>query len=117
LIDARIQNAADAGERLQRLDLARALGAVPARNFRIPAFSLKKGHYYFFDPKHNVAPRLRDADDYEPHSKRHQDLAKLAIALSAAAIAFKVCHGQRIRLSVRSVHGHADSIRAEGCAC
>lgn len=54
-------------------------------------FSLNKGSHYFFDPKHNVDPKLRDeGGDYEPHSKRYQDLAKLAIALSAAAIAFLI---------------------------
>ena len=53
-------------------------------------FSLKKGSHYFFDPKHNVDPRSRDAGDYESHSKRYQDLAKLAITLSAAAIAFLI---------------------------
>jgi len=31
-----------------------------------------------------------DAGDYESHSKRYQDLAKLAITLSAAAIAFLI---------------------------
>jgi len=53
-------------------------------------FSLKKGCHYFFDPKHNVDPRLKDAGDYERHSARYQDLAKLAITLSAAAIAFLI---------------------------
>lgn len=53
-------------------------------------FTLKKGHYYFFDPKHNVDERLKDAGDFEPHSKRYQDCAKLVIALSAAAIAFLI---------------------------
>jgi hypothetical protein len=52
--------------------------------------SLPKGAHYFFDPKHNVDPRLRDAGDYEPHSARYQGLAKLAITLSAGAIAFLV---------------------------
>jgi hypothetical protein len=53
-------------------------------------FSLQRGSHYFFDPKHNIDPRLKDAGDYEPHSKRYQELAKLAITLSAAAIAFLV---------------------------
>jgi len=49
------------------------------------------GEYYFFDPKHNHDLRLKDeGNDYEPHSKRYQDLAKLAITLSAAAIAFLI---------------------------
>jgi hypothetical protein len=52
---------------------------------------LKKGSHYFFDPKHNVDPRLKaEGLDFEPHSKRYQDLAKLAITLSAAAIAFLI---------------------------
>jgi hypothetical protein len=53
-------------------------------------FSLHKGSHYFFDPKHNVDARLKDAGDYEPHSKRYQDLAKLAITLSGAAIGFLI---------------------------
>jgi hypothetical protein len=54
-------------------------------------FSLKKDHWYFFDPKHNDEPELKaEGGDYEPHSKRYQDLAKLAITLSAAAIAFLI---------------------------
>jgi hypothetical protein len=53
-------------------------------------FSLKKGCFYFFDPKHNIDQKLKDAGDFEPHSKRYQDLAKLAITLSAGAIAFLI---------------------------
>src|SRR5882672_11446806 len=50
-----------------------------------------KGDYYFFDPKHNQDQRLKEeGGNYEPHAKRFQDLAKLAITLSAAAIAFLV---------------------------
>lgn len=52
---------------------------------------LKKGSHYFFDPKHNQDTRLqREGGDYERHSKQYQDLAKLAIALSAGAIAFLI---------------------------
>lgn len=59
--------------------------------FLVEFLSLKKGHFYFFDPKHNVEPKLQqEGGNYEPHSKRYQDLAKLAITLSAAAIAFLV---------------------------
>jgi Na+/H+ antiporter NhaD/arsenite permease-like protein len=59
--------------------------------FLVCFFSLKKGSHYFFDPKHNVDERLKDErGDYEPHSKRYQELAKLAITLSAAAIAFLI---------------------------
>ena len=54
-------------------------------------FSLGRGQYYFFDPKHNNDQRLKDEGGiYEPHAKRFQDLAKLAITLSAASIAFLV---------------------------
>jgi hypothetical protein len=54
-------------------------------------WSLGKADHYFFDPKHNNDPRLKAAGgDFEPHSKRYQDLAKLAITLSAAALAFLV---------------------------
>ncbi|SPE24694.1 membrane hypothetical protein [Candidatus Sulfotelmatobacter sp. SbA7] len=53
-------------------------------------FILHKAPHYFFDPKHNEDPRLQEAGDYEPHSARYQGLAKLAITLSAAAIAFLV---------------------------
>ena len=77
---------------LQRLDLARAMGANSARNRRLSGilFQPEKVATIFFDPKHNVDPRLKDAGDYEPHSKRYQELAKLAITLSAAAIAFLI---------------------------
>jgi hypothetical protein len=50
---------------------------------------VKKGHHYFFDPKHNQSC-LKDAGDFGPHSQRYQDLSKLAIALSAGAIAFLI---------------------------
>lgn len=43
---------------------------------------------YLFDPRHN--PNLKDAGDFEPHSKRYQDIAKLFITLSAGSIAFIV---------------------------
>jgi hypothetical protein len=50
--------------------------------------TFRGGEYYYFDPKHN--PGLENAGDFEPHSKRYQDLAKLVITLSAAAIAFMI---------------------------
>jgi hypothetical protein len=53
-------------------------------------FSLKKGHHYFFDPKHNTDSKLEGTGDFEPHAKRYQDLARLAITLSAAVIAFLI---------------------------
>jgi hypothetical protein len=54
-------------------------------------FSLKKGHFYFFDPKHNVDVKLqKEGGEFEPHSNRFNDLAKLLIALSAGVIAFLV---------------------------
>jgi len=56
--------------------------------FFIARSSLKKGHFYFFDPKHGQG--LNDAGDFEPHCKRYQDIAKLTITLSAAAIAFLI---------------------------
>ncbi len=43
---------------------------------------------YFFDPKHNGGEGFKNAGDFEPHSKRYQELSKLTITLSAAAIAF-----------------------------
>jgi hypothetical protein len=47
--------------------------------------------HFFFDPKHNNDPRLKaEGGDFEPHAKRYQDLSKLAITLSAAALAFLV---------------------------
>ena len=55
--------------------------------FLVSFFSLKKGYCYYFDPK-DTDPRL--TGDFEPHSKRYQDLAKLAITLSAAVIAFLI---------------------------
>jgi phosphate/sulfate permease len=59
--------------------------------FFVCFFSLQKGSHYFFDPKHNVDQKLKDEKgDYEPHSKRYQELAKLAITLSAAAIGFLI---------------------------
>jgi hypothetical protein len=40
--------------------------------FFVCFFSLQKGSHYFFDPKHNVDPRLKDENgDYENHSKRY----------------------------------------------
>lgn len=64
------------------------LGAVV---YLLSFFSLKKGHWYFFDPKHNSDQGLKaEGGDFEPHAKRYQDLAKLAITLSAGAIAFLI---------------------------
>ena len=57
--------------------------------FLLALCSLKKGHYYFFDPKHSN-PRVTDAGNFEPHAKRYQELAKFVITLSAAAIAFLI---------------------------
>jgi len=45
--------------------------------------------HYFFDPKHNKGASP-DAGDFSPHLQRYTDLAKLAITLSAAAIAFLI---------------------------
>ncbi len=58
--------------------------------FFIFAFWTMKGPYYFFDPKHNTDPRLKDAGDFETHSGRYQELAKLLVTLSGAAIAFLI---------------------------
>jgi hypothetical protein len=55
----------------------------------ISFYKVKPGHHYFFDPKHNCN-RLEDAGDFGPHCQRYQDLSKLAIALSAGAIAFLI---------------------------
>lgn len=49
-----------------------------------------KGDWYFFDPKDNVSPKLKDAGTFEPHCKRYHDLSKFAITLSGAAMAFLV---------------------------
>jgi hypothetical protein len=69
--------------------------------FLVCFFSLTKGSHYFFDPKHNADIRLKEErGDYEPHSKRYQELAKLAITLSTAAIASS-CR-RRATLSRRS---------------
>jgi hypothetical protein len=66
--------------------------AVPsAVIFLLAFFSLKKGAYYIFDPKHNNHPTLRaEGRDFEPHSKRYNDLARLLITLSAGIVAFIV---------------------------
>jgi hypothetical protein len=50
----------------------------------------KKDHYYLFDPKHIPGNSFKDRGDFEPHARRYQDLAKLVITLSAAAIAFLI---------------------------
>jgi hypothetical protein len=50
----------------------------------------RKQWYYFFDPKHNSDPRLADAGDFLPLWGRYEGLAKLAITLSAGAIAFLI---------------------------
>jgi hypothetical protein len=52
--------------------------------------AVRKGGHFFFDPKHNKNSRLHDAGDYGPHMQCYQDLAKLVITLSAAAIAFLI---------------------------
>jgi hypothetical protein len=49
-----------------------------------------KGPAYHFDPKRSDNPKLLDAGDYERHSQRYQDLARLAITISGAAIAFLI---------------------------
>ena len=49
-----------------------------------------RGDWYFFDPKDHVDPKLKDAGTFEPHCKRYHDLAKFAITLSGAAMAFLV---------------------------
>jgi hypothetical protein len=54
----------------------------------VSLFCTLGGDWYFFDPKHNIDPKLKDAGDFEPHSKRYQDLSKFAITLSGAAMAF-----------------------------
>jgi hypothetical protein len=56
--------------------------------FLFAFFSLKKGFYYFFDPKHNSSPNLQlERGEFGPHSQRYNDLARLLIALSAGIIA------------------------------
>ena len=51
---------------------------------------LPKGYYFHFDPKFNADARLKDSGDFNSHSNRYQDVAKLPIALAAGAIAFLV---------------------------
>jgi hypothetical protein len=63
------------------------LGAVV---FVLAFRSVKRGYHYFFEPKHNTDERLKDAGDFGGHCQRYQDLSKLAIALSAGAIAFLI---------------------------
>lgn len=59
--------------------------------FPVAFFSLKKNHWYFFDPKHNVDDRLKKEEGtFEAHCARYQDLSKLVITLSGAAIAFLI---------------------------
>jgi len=54
-------------------------------------FSLKKGRHYFFDPKHNVDPRLRaEGVVYDALAKRYQDIGTLLVTLSTAAICFLI---------------------------
>lgn len=53
-------------------------------------FSLKKGAFYLFDPRHGIDTRQADAGDYSAHYQRYMDMAKLCITLSAASIAFLI---------------------------
>jgi hypothetical protein len=47
--------------------------------------------YHFFDPKHNSDPRLKEEDgDFKEHWSHYEGLAKLAITLSAGALAFLI---------------------------
>jgi hypothetical protein len=50
---------------------------------------VSKYKYYHFDAKRNLGGSS-DRGDFECHLKRYQDLAKLAITLSAGAIAFLI---------------------------
>jgi hypothetical protein len=55
-------------------------------------FAYRKRNYFFhFDPKNNDHQRLKDEKgDFNSHSGRYQDLAKLVITLSVGAIAFLI---------------------------
>jgi len=64
------------------------LGPLAIGVFSISFYALRKGHFYLFDPKHNVDTRLSAAGDFGPHAQRYQDLAKLIITLSVGAVAF-----------------------------
>src|SRR5690348_1372315 len=69
-----------------------------------------QGNHYFFDPRHNADQRLKDENGtFEPHAKRYQDLARLIIALSTAAIAFLI---SILAKGESSDHGFAQTIRA-----
>ena len=51
----------------------------------------KRQYYFYFDPKDNIHQQLKDEKgDFNSHSGRYQDLAKLVITLSVGAIAFLV---------------------------
>jgi H+/gluconate symporter-like permease len=63
------------------------LAPIGALVFVISLLTVRRGYHYFFDPKHNGE---NHEGDFEPHSARYHDLAKLVIALSAGVIAFLV---------------------------
>jgi hypothetical protein len=50
-----------------------------------------KNWHHFFDPKHNADSRLKnEGGDFSPHWSHYEGLAKLAITLSAGAVAFLI---------------------------
>lgn len=57
--------------------------------------TLRKGHYYFFGPKHNNNPTLKsEGVRYDTLGKRYLDIATLLITLSTAVIGRTIflCH-------------------------
>ena len=76
---------------VQRLDVARFVHRLPNRDhLYLLTSEPREGRSLLLDPKHNNDARLKAEERFEPHSKRYQDLAKLAITLSAAALTFLV---------------------------
>jgi hypothetical protein len=67
-----------------------AITAILSIVIYVVTYNSLDGDFYFFDPRHNPDERLSDAGDFEPHSKRYQDLARLLITLSLGAIAFLI---------------------------
>jgi hypothetical protein len=55
--------------------------------FGLALWAVWDSAYYIMDPKHSGD---KEAGDFSPHLQRYTDLAKLAITLSAGAIAFLI---------------------------
>jgi hypothetical protein len=55
----------------------------------VALWSVREHPSYAFDAKYKKDPPV-DAGDFEPHSRRYQDLAKLVITLSTGVVAFLI---------------------------